>query len=71
MMKLTTLALLISCILHAQTSFAVLAGHNSKGDYGLQSGSQLPPGFYMVAPLYYRYDADTLRNREGKKVSIL
>ena len=68
--KLTTLALMISCILQAQVSFAGFSGHNTKGDYGLQSGSQLPPGFYMIAPMYYRYDADTLRNREGEKVSI-
>jgi len=68
--KLTTLALMISCILQAQVSFAGFAGQNTKGDYGLQSGSQLPPGFYMIAPMYYRYDADTVRNSEGEKISI-
>lgn len=51
-------------ILHAQSSFAGFAGHNTKGDFGLQSGSQLPPGFYLVAPMYYRYDADTIRDRD-------
>ena len=44
-------------------------GHNTKGDFGLQSGSQAPPGHYLVAPMYIRYDADTLRNRDGDRVS--
>jgi hypothetical protein len=39
-------------------------GHNAKGDFGLMSGSQLGPGFYF-APMYYRYDADRLRDRFG------
>jgi hypothetical protein len=45
-------------------------GHNSKGDFGLQSGSQLPPGFYLIAPMYWRYDADTIRNRDGDRVQL-
>jgi len=64
----------------AAVSFVVLAlglnpahaqvnGHNTKGDFGLMSGSQAPPGFYL-APIYVRYDADTLRNSEGDQVSL-
>ena len=45
-------------------------GHNTKGDYGLFSGSQPPPGFYLAAPIYIRYEADTLRNSEGDPVSL-
>jgi hypothetical protein len=44
-------------------------GHNFRGDYGVQSGSQPPPGFYL-APLYLRYDGDTLRDRNGNSVSL-
>jgi len=43
---------------------AQLAGHNTRGDFGLQSGTQAPPGFY-IAPLIYDYRADTLRDRNG------
>ena len=46
---------------------AQLSGHNSKGDYGLQSGSQAPPGWYLVAPMYYRYSADEFRDRHGDR----
>ena len=52
-------------LVHAQFN-----GHNTKGDFGLLSGSQAPPGFYLAAPLYVRYDADTLRNSEGEPVSL-
>ena len=45
-------------------------GHHTKGDYGLMSGSQAPPGFYLAAPIYVRYDSDTLRNSEGDQVSL-
>ena len=45
-------------------------GHNTKGDFGLMSGSQAPPGFYLAAPIYVHYDADTLRNSEGDRVSL-
>jgi hypothetical protein len=57
-------------ILNAGPSQAQLSGHNTKGDFGLQSGSQAPPGFYVVAPMYYRYDGDSLKNRDGDSVSI-
>jgi len=51
--------------LHAQ-----LSGHNTKGDFGLLAGSQPPPGLYLVAPLYIRYEADTLRNRDGDRLAL-
>lgn len=44
---------------------AQLNGHNTRGDFGVQAGTQPPPGNYVVAPLFYRYEADTLRNRDG------
>jgi hypothetical protein len=43
-----------------------LSGHNTKGDFGLRSGSQAPPGWYLVAPMFYRYSADEFRDRNGE-----
>jgi hypothetical protein len=43
---------------------AQFAGHNTRGDFGLQSGTQAPPGFYVV-PMFYNYRADTLRDSNG------
>ena len=67
---LAILPLLISTILCSQTSFAGFAGHNTKGDFGLQSGSQPSPGWYLLAPMYYRYDGDSIKDRDGNETSI-
>lgn len=48
------------------TSVAQLSGHNTKGDFGLQAGTQPPPGWYVV-PLYYDYSADKFRDKNGDK----
>jgi hypothetical protein len=50
------------CVTQARAQFL---GHNTPGDFGLQSGSQAPPGVYLVTPLFVRYDAGTLRNGLG------
>ncbi len=49
---------------------AQLSGHNTKGDFGMLSGTQAPPGFYVV-PMYYDYTADTLRDGNGDKFAPL
>ncbi len=65
-----TAILLVSVLsLHGQQALAGFAGHNTKGDYGLQSGSQLPPGMYLY-PMYYRYDGSDLINRDGDSIRI-
>jgi hypothetical protein len=65
----TIVSVVMTIILHAGPVYAGFAGHNSKGDFGLQSGSQPPPGFY-IAPMYYRYDTDTLKDLDGNSVSL-
>ena len=65
-----TLAALVSVaalLLYASQAHAQFLGHNAPGDYGLQSGTQAPPGIYLVAPLYLRYDSDTVRNGLGNR----
>ena len=39
-----------------------MSGHNTKGDYGLQAGTQPPHGWYVV-PMYYGYSADKFRDK--------
>ena len=65
---ISTLFLIIT--MNADSANAGFAGHNTKGDYGLQSGSQPPPGIYVVAPMYYRYDGDSLKNSDGESISL-
>lgn len=62
--------MMVTTGLNADPVLAGFAGHNTKGDFGLQAGSQPPPGFYVVAPMYYRYDGDSLKNSDGKSISI-
>ena len=45
---------------------AQLNGQNIKGDVGLKSGSQAPPGAYVAIPLYF-YTADAVKNRDGNE----
>jgi hypothetical protein len=60
----TVISALIVTLLFPVASRAQLNGHNSRGDFGLQSGTQAPPGFYVV-PLAYDYRADSLKDRNG------
>jgi hypothetical protein len=46
---------------------AQLNGQNIKGDAGLKSGSQAPPGAYVAVPLWF-YTADAVKGREGNEL---
>lgn len=46
---------------------AQLAGHNTRGDYGLMSGTQAEPRLYLSA-IYLNYSTSTIRNGNGDKV---
>jgi hypothetical protein len=48
-------------------SAAQLNGQNIKGDAGLKSGSQAPPGTYVAIPLYF-YSADAVKDRDGDEL---
>ncbi len=71
-MKAQTIKLLavVIAIMLPLTGYAQMAGHNTKGDMGMFSGTQAPPGFY-VAPLFYDYSADTVRDKNGDKFAPL
>jgi hypothetical protein len=45
-------------------SAAQLNGQNIKGDAGLKSGSQAPPGTYVAIPLWF-YTADEVKDGDG------
>ena len=55
------------CLL-PQTAVAQLNGFNIKGDQGVKSGSQAPPGIYYGAPFYW-YGTDTVKNQDGRPFS--
>ena len=56
-------------LLIAAPAQAQLNGSHTPGDFGVQSGSQPPPGFY-AALFYLRYDADTIKDADGNTVRL-
>ncbi len=65
----TALAMCTALLLWPLSGQAQLAGHNTRGDYGMLSGTLAPPGLYAVGILY-DYSADTLRNRNGNSIEV-
>jgi hypothetical protein len=60
-----TLAAALAILLFVpNASLAQLNGQNIKGDTGLKSGSQAPPGVYAAIPLWF-YSADAVKDRNG------
>jgi hypothetical protein len=55
--------------LTATQARAQFNGSNLKGDFGLQSGSQAPPGFY-VSGMYVHYWGESLRDRNGNSLAL-
>jgi hypothetical protein len=51
-------------------TLAQLLTQHIKGAVGLKGGSQPPPGGYVVAPLLYFYNTDTVKDRNGDKLGI-
>jgi hypothetical protein len=64
---LTVVAALTVLLLGATDSAAQLNGQNIKGDTGLKSGSQAPPGAYVAIPLWF-YTADAVKDRDGNEL---
>jgi hypothetical protein len=48
---------------------AQFLGHNFAGDFGVNSGSQPPPGFYL-APAYVRASSDKLVDQDGNILTL-
>lgn len=64
--------LALTVVLMAPAGPAALAqylGFNAVGDYGLKSGTQPSPGYYVLAPTLYRASYDGLRNQNGDSVA--
>ena len=59
---LGTLVLLIALPASAQ-----LGSENVRGDYGMKSGSQGPPGLY-IGNIFYFYNTDTVKNLAGEEL---
>jgi hypothetical protein len=61
------LVALILC-LAARPACAQLNGNNIRGDFGVGSGTQAPPGTY-AGLLFINYDTGTIKNRDGVDIN--
>jgi hypothetical protein len=64
---LATAVAIVTLLVLPSTAAAQLNGDNVKGDTGLKSGSQAPPGVYVAVPLWF-YTADAVKNRDGNEI---
>ena len=65
--RLAVAAMVTVAVLLPTRSAAQLNGQNIKGDAGLKSGSQPPPGAYVVVPLWF-YTADAVKDQDGREL---
>ena len=59
------IAIVLGCLSVVAPAEAQLNTQHIKGTVGLKSGSQPPPGVYFLAPLFYVYKSDEVKDRDG------
>ncbi len=64
---LTIAVAIATALLLPSPAAAQLNGQNIKGDSGLKSGSQAPPGAYVAVPLWF-YSADAVKDGDGDEI---
>lgn len=61
---------LVATVLSASPAWPQLRTQHIFGAVGLKGGTAPPPHVYIIAPLFYTYWTDTVRNRNGDKFPI-
>ena len=62
------IAVVLGCGSIVAPAEAQLNTQHIKGTVGLKSGSQAPPGVYFIAPLFYVYKTDDVKDRDGVRL---
>ena len=62
--------IVLACVCMVAPAEAQLNTQHIKGTVGLKSGSQAPPGVYFIAPLFYVYKADEVKDRDGRQLGL-
>ena len=63
------LAMMVGLIFSAGSAHAQLSGNGIGGDFGMKSGSQPPPGFYL-GYMAYNYDTSRIVTQGGQEISL-
>jgi hypothetical protein len=69
-LQMGMLVVVAACLCWAAPAEAQLNTQHVKGSVGLKSGTQPPPGVYFIAPLYYSYSTDEVKDRDGNSLPI-
>jgi hypothetical protein len=64
------MVVVLTCVWMITPAEAQLNTQHIKGAIGLKSGSQAPPGVYFIAPLFYVYKADEVKDRNGDRLGL-
>jgi hypothetical protein len=64
------IAVVLGCVSIVAPAEAQLNTQHIKGTVGLKSGSQAPPGVYFIAPLFYTYKTDEVKDRDGVQLPL-
>jgi hypothetical protein len=62
------MVVVLTCAFRVAPAEAQLNTQHIKGTVGLKSGSQAPPGVYFIAPLFYVYKTDEVKDRDGVRL---
>ena len=62
------IAVVLGCVSIVAPAKAQLNTQHIKGTVGLKSGSQAPPGVYFIAPLFYVYKTDEVKDHDGVRL---
>ena len=68
-MRITALSaiVVIGLLTATPSAYGQFTGENIRGDYGVNSGSQGPPGIYAIIP-YYQQNSDRIKDASGNLV---
>jgi hypothetical protein len=64
------MVVVIACVCMVAPAEAQLNTQHIKGTVGLKSGSQAPPGVYFIAPMFYVYNTDEVKDRDGNRLAV-
>jgi hypothetical protein len=69
--RMLMVVVVLACVFGVEPVEAQLNTQHIKGTAGLKSGSQAPAGVYFIAPLFYVYKTDEVRDRDGDRLALV
>jgi hypothetical protein len=68
--RVVVIGIVLAGAIGVRPASAQLNTQHIKGTVGLKGGSQPPPHIYFIAPLFYVYTTDTVRDADGQRLPI-